>query len=100
MGSGLAKTLPLGERLVDEPILLLLQVAQPAVHELGRLRRRAGRVVVALDERGAEPTSGRIEGHADAGDASADHQHVEVLVAQTRECGRTIERGERHRGPS
>ncbi len=100
MGGRLAKTLPLGERLVDEPILLLLQVAQPAVHELGRLRRRAGRVVVALDESGAEPTSGCIEGHADAGDASADHQHVEVLVAETRECRRAIERGERHRRPS
>ena len=55
------RDLALGERLVDEPELALLEVAQAAVHQLGRLRRRAGREVVALDQRGAQAAGGRVE---------------------------------------
>ena len=48
------QTLALTERLVHEPHVALLEVAQPAVHELRALRRGAGREVVALDERRAQ----------------------------------------------
>ena len=73
----LERALALGEVLVDEPDLALLQVAEPAVHELGGLRRRARREVVALDERGAQAPAGGVERDARAGDAAADDEHVE-----------------------
>ena len=70
--------LALVQRLVDEPDLALLQVAQAAVDELRRLRRRARGEVVALDQRGAQTAGGGVERGAGAGDAAADDQHVEV----------------------
>ena len=48
---GLAQGLTLGQCLVDEADFLLLEVADAAVHELGRLRRRARREVGLLDQR-------------------------------------------------
>ena len=45
--------------------------------QLRALRRRARGEVVALDERGAQAPGGGVEGHAGAGDAAADHEHVE-----------------------
>ena len=56
-----AQPLALGERLVDEADVALLQVAQAAVDQLRGLRRRARGEVVALDERGAQPAGGGVE---------------------------------------
>ena len=99
-GSGLAEALTLGEGFIDEEVLALLQVAKPAVHELGRLRRRARHEVMSLDERSAQSARRGIERDASTGDASADDQHVEVLVAQPRQRPRPVERGERHQWSS
>ncbi len=85
---------------VDEEVLALLQVPKPAVDELRRLRRRARREVVSLDECGAQPSGRRIERDAGTGDAAADHEHIEVLLAQPRQGPRPVERGERHRWSS
>ena len=82
---GLAQDLALGERFVDEADLLLLEVADAAVHELRRLRRRARREVVPLDERGPQAAGRGVERDADAGDAAADDEHVEVLVGEAAE---------------
>ena len=87
----LAQPLAFVQRLVDQPHLALLQVAQAAVHELRALRRRARGEVVALDERRAQPTRRGVEGDADAGDASADHDDVEGLVAQSTQHVASIE---------
>ena len=84
VGGVAAQALALVERFVDEPDLALLEVAQAAVDQLGRLRRRARGEVVALDERGAQPTGGGVEGAPDAGDAAADHEHVERVSARRR----------------
>ena len=100
VGGVVAQPLALGERLVDEADVALLEVAQPAVDELRGLRRRARGEVVALDERGAQPAGRGVEGDPRAGDAAADDEHVEVLVAEPRERSRTIERGNRHRRSS
>ena len=88
----LERALAFVEALVDQPELALLQVAQAAVHELGALRARARREVVALDERGAQAPAGGVERHAGAGDAAADHEHVERLVAEPAERRGPIER--------
>ena len=77
--------------LVDEADLALLQVAEPAVHELRALRRRARREVVALDERGAQAPAGGVERDAGAGDPAADDEHVELLGCQASERLRPVE---------
>ena len=78
----LERSLPFGEPLVDQAKLALVEVAEPAVHELGAPRAGAGREVVALDQRGSETATGGVERDARAGDAATHHEHVEVGVAQ------------------
>ena len=48
--SRVQEDLPLGQGLVHEPELPLLQVAEPTVDELRRPRRRAGGEVITLDQ--------------------------------------------------
>ena len=96
MGRVAEQPLALVERLVDEPHVALLQVAQAAVHELRALRRRAGREVVALDERGAQAPGDGVEGDPAAGDAAADDEHVELAITQLLDHRRPLERD--HRG--
>ena len=91
-----AQALALAERLVHEADVAVLQVAQAAVDELRALRRRAAGEVVPLDERGAQPAAGGIEGHPGAGDAAADHEHVERLGAQLLQRRGAVERTLRH----
>ena len=50
------------ERLAHQAELVLLEVAEPAVHELRALGAGAGGEVVALDERGAQAPAGGVEG--------------------------------------
>ena len=71
--------LALEQRLADEPEVEVLQVAQPAVDELARARRGAGGVVGLLHQRDRVAARGGVERHAGAGDAAADHEHVERL---------------------
>jgi len=73
VGGVVEQPLALGQVLVDEPVLLLLEVAQPAVYELRGLRRRARSPVVALDDGGPQPARRRVEGDSGAGDPAADH---------------------------
>ncbi len=88
----LERALALVQGLVDEADLTLLEVAQATVHELGALRARARREVVALDQRGAQAPAGGVERHPGAGDATTDHQDVELLVAQPADGRRPLER--------
>ena len=61
------QALALAQRLVHEADVAVLQVAQPAVHQLRRLGRGARGEVVALDQRRAQAAGGGVEGHAGAG---------------------------------
>ena len=72
------QALPLAQVLVDEEVLLLLQVAQAAVHELGGPRRGAGGEIASLDQRRAQPAGGAVQRHPGTGDAAADDDHVEL----------------------
>ena len=76
----LTQPLAFGECFVDEPEVALLQVAQAAVDHLRRLRRRARREVVPLDEAHPQAARGGVERDAAPGDPTADDQHVERLV--------------------
>ena len=58
------QALALGQVLVDQAELALLQVAEASVDHLGGLRRRARGEVGLLDQRGAQPPACRVEGDA------------------------------------
>ena len=90
------EALTLGEGFVDELDVALLQVTEPAVNELGRLGRRARGEVVAFDERHLETTRRGIERDAGAGDATADDNEVEGLVAEAIEGRGAFECCESH----
>ncbi len=79
VGGVVEEALTLGEVLVDQSVLVLLEVAQAAVDELRRLRRRTRREVVTFDQCGLQPTAGGVERHAGPRDAAADDQDVEGL---------------------
>ena len=89
------RDLALGERLAHQAELLLLEVADAAVHELRRARRRADREVAPLDQRGAQAPAGGIEGAAGTGDAAAHDDDVELLGGEPVERGGSVEA---HRG--
>ena len=71
--------LALEQRLAHEPEVEVLEVAQAAVDELARARRGAGGVVGLLHQRDRVAARGGVERDAGAGDAAADHEHVERL---------------------
>ena len=75
--------LAFGQPLVDQAKLALVEVAEPAVHELRAPRAGARREVVAFHERGAQPAAGGVERDARAGDAAPDDEQVEVGGAQS-----------------
>jgi hypothetical protein len=82
----------LAQRLVHEADVALLQVPQAAVHHLGGLRGGARGEVVAFDERRAQTAAGGVERAPGAGDAAADHQHVEGGVGQSAKGLGSVER--------
>ncbi len=76
------EALALGEVLVDEAKLTLLEVTDAAVDHLRGLRRRTRGEVALLDQRRPQSAAGGIERHAGPGDPTADDQHVELLVGK------------------
>jgi hypothetical protein len=82
----------LGARLEDEPQMAVLEVADPAVDEPRRPARGPAREVLLLDERDPQATERGVSRDAAAGDAAADHQKVELPIAERGEavpaCGR------------
>ncbi len=70
---------PLAQRLPHQPEVEHLQVAQPAVDQLGRARRRAAGPVAGLDQRDAEPAGRGVEGRPGADDPAADDEDVDLL---------------------
>ena len=82
------------QRLVDQAEIELLEVAQAAVDELARARRRARGQVARLDQGDRQPAGGGVERRAGAGDAAADDDDVEALPAQPAQVGRAPLRGE------
>ncbi len=81
------------QRFVHEADVAVLQIAEAAVDELRALRRCAAGEVVALDQRRPQPTVRCIEGHSDARDPAADHQHVERFAAVERTRPQGVEHG-------
>ena len=72
----------LAQRLAHEVELHLLEVAQPAVDQLGGAARGPRGEVPGLHQRHRQAAGGGVQRRAGAGRAAADHEHVEGLGAQ------------------
>jgi hypothetical protein len=68
--------LALGQRLAHQAELVVLQVAQAAVDQLGGRRRGVARQVVLLAQQHGQATAGQVARDAGTVDAAAHHQHV------------------------
>ena len=66
------------ERLLDQREVEHLEVAQAAVDQLGRARRRAGGEVALLDQADLEAARDGVERRTDADDPAADDEDVEL----------------------
>ena len=77
--------MPLGMGLADEADVAHLQVAQPAVDQLGGGARRRTGQVAALHERHAEPGPRSEPGDGAAHDAAPDDEQVEGARDERRE---------------
>ena len=75
----------LAERLAHQPEPVLLEVAQAAVDEPRRSRRRPDRDVVALHEPDPQPARRGVEGGAAPHDPAADDEDVEGPVGEGRQ---------------
>ena len=64
--------LALVQRFADQPELVLLEIAQAAVDQLGRGRAGMGGEIVLLDQQHVEPAPGRVARDRRAVDAAAD----------------------------
>ena len=72
----------LEQGLADQAEIEVLEVAKAAVHELRRAARCARREVLALDQSDAVAAGRRVEGDAGAGDPSADHDQVVLVLGE------------------
>ena len=76
---GAQQAAALGEGLVHEGEVELVEVAQAAVDELGGPRGGARGPVAHLHDAGAQAAGSRVQGDAGAGDAAADDEEVQAL---------------------
>jgi hypothetical protein len=73
---GVQQHLAFGQRLADQPELVIFQIAQAPVYQLGRGRRRGAAEVPLLAQEHRQPAARRIARDAAAIDATADHGKV------------------------
>ena len=85
MGRHLEQDPPLARCLAHQVELVLLEVAQAAVDQPRRMRRRAAREVALVHHGGAKAAQRGVARDPGAGDAAADDQHVHRLGRHRRE---------------
>ena len=75
------KHLTFGQGLAHQPEGVVLEIAEPAMNQLGGGRRRAGGKVVLLDQKHAQATARSIPRNASAVDATPNDSEVVVCHA-------------------
>ena len=65
--------------------MAMLEVSYAAMDESRRPARRAASEIVTLDECGGEPPERGVTGDACAGDPAANDEHIELVLAESRE---------------
>ena len=78
----LPENFPLDQRLADQPELVIFQIAQPAMDELGRPGRRPAGQIVHFTEENGIAASGSIARDATAVNATANNCEVENLTQE------------------
>jgi hypothetical protein len=76
---GFEQALALEQRLADQAELVMFEVAQPAVDQLGAGRRRGAGEVPLLAQQHRQAPPGGVAGDPGAVDAAADDQEIEGL---------------------
>ena len=76
----------LDQRLADQPELVIFEVAQAAMHELGRFRRSAARQIVHFAEEHRIAAADGVAGDAATVDAAPDDRQVEYPVGGLIDC--------------
>ena len=74
------ENVPFPARLEDETKIMLLEVAEPAMDQLGGTARGSTGKVRLLDERHAQTPKGRVARHAGSKNAAANDQQVKILA--------------------
>ena len=77
----------LGERLGNQPELVVLEIAQAAVDQLGAPLRGGRREVVLLGQQHREAAARGIARDAGAVDAAADDEEIELRWAESASRG-------------
>ena len=80
VGGDLPEDFALDQRLAHQPELVIFEVAQPAMHQLGRPRRRPARQIIHFTKENGISPARRIARDAAAIDAAADNSEVENPV--------------------
>src|SRR3954454_21099712 len=80
MGRDLPQDFTLDQRLSDQPELVIFEIAQPAMHQLGRPGRRPARQVIHFAQENGIPPARRIARDAAAVDAASDDGEIEYPV--------------------
>src|SRR5262249_7738938 len=83
MGRNLPEDFALDQRLADQAELVIFEIAQPAVHELGRPGRRPARQVIHSPQKNGAAPPRRIARDTAAIDAASDDGEVENSLQQT-----------------
>ena len=78
--------LALGQRLPHQPEIEVLEVAQPAVDQLGRARRGAGREIAHLAQKYGMASAGGVTRQSAAVDAAADDRQVVDVLHECPDC--------------
>src|SRR5882724_5287452 len=76
------KNRALAQRARDQPEMVALEIAQPAMDKLGRSGRSRAREIVLLDEHDLEPAAGGIARNATAVDPATDDGDVVYRLGQ------------------
>ena len=82
VGRDLPEDFALDQRLADQPELVIFQIAQAAMHELGRPGRRPARQIIHFTKENRISAAGRIARDAAAIDAAANDGEVENPIAK------------------
>src|SRR3982074_3386227 len=80
VGSDLPEDFALDQRFADQPELVIFEIAQAAMHQLGRPRRSSASQVIHFAEENRVSAARRIAGDATAIDAAANDREVENLT--------------------
>src|SRR5690349_11427587 len=83
VGRDLPEDFALDQRLADQTKLVIFEVAQPAMHELGRPGRRPTRQVIQFTEKNGVTPARRIARDAAAIDAASNNGEVENPLQTT-----------------